>query len=144
MTNLIHLNIVGVNGDKEVVAWSDATIDGVAIDESIQLSNADRNELSTECKRRTQGVINMRGKTPLGIGSVILSICSSILADKRDINPISHFHPEWGCCFSLPAMLGREGILDTIHTPLNRDEGDSFFRSVTALKATIDCVDEAV
>lgn len=141
-TNSVNLNIVGVHGDTEVVAWSDATIDGVSIDQPSRLSIADRNELSVECKRRTQGVLNMKGKTPLGIGSVILSICSSIFADKRDINPISHFHPEWGCCFSLPAMLGREGILNTIPTPLNRDERVSFVESVAALKATIDRVDE--
>lgn len=139
---MVNLNIVGVHGDTEVVAWSDATIDGVSLDNSSQLSISDRNELSVECKRRTQGVLNMKGKTPLGIGSVILRICSSVFADKRDINPISHFHSELGCCVSLPATLGREGILNTIHTPLSRDEGVSFVESVRALKATIDRVDE--
>lgn len=125
------------------MAWSEATIDGVSIDKFSLLSISDRNELSVECKRRTQGVLKMKGKTPLGIGCVILRICSSVFADRRDINPISHFHPELGCCVSLPAMLGREGIVNTMHTSLNKDERVSFVESVTALKAAIDRVDEA-
>lgn len=134
---------MGVQGDTQVVAWSDATIDGVAMDESFQLSVANRTELSNECKRKSQKLVTMKGKAPLGMASVILSICSSILADKRDIKSVSHFHPEWDCCFSFPAVLGRGGILDTLQKPLNKEERDQLIKSVTALKATIDRIIES-
>jgi L-lactate dehydrogenase len=38
-----------------------------------------------------------------GIGSIVRSMCTSILKDKRDVRPISNFQPEFGwrlaiCC----------------------------------------------
>lgn len=139
---MIDLYVVGVHGDSQVVSWSDATVGGVPIDKYFPPNAVSYNELSNECKQRSQRVIYAKGKTTLGIGSVILSICSSILSDKRTISPISHFHPEWGCCFSLPVVLGRAGILKTIQMPMNSDERTSLNESVKALKATIESIDE--
>lgn len=72
------------------------------------------------------------------MGSIVSSICSSILYDKRNIRPISHFQLEFGCCFSLPVVLGRRGIMGTIQMPLNSDEKAEIADSVKALKSIVE------
>ena len=134
---------MGVHGDSQVVAWSDATIGGIPLDKSLSLNKfLDREELSNECRNRSQRIMFAKGATPLGIGSVICSICSSILLDKRNIRPISHFQPEWGCCFSLPVVLGRAGIMRTIEMPMDTRERVALHESVRELMATIEKIKE--
>ncbi|GLI72317.1 hypothetical protein PoHVEF18_000487 [Penicillium ochrochloron] len=115
--NSIDLYVVGVHGDSQVVAWSDATIAGIPINESLPLSTLSRDELSN-------------------------SICSSILSDKRNVRPISHFQPEWGCCFSLPVVLGRAGVIKKIQMPLDNDERAALDESVKDLRTKFERINE--
>ncbi|KAJ5674722.1 uncharacterized protein N7477_004656 [Penicillium maclennaniae] len=140
--NSIDLYVVGVHGDSQVVPWSDAIIGGVPIQKLIPLNTLDYDKLIGECKSRTQKIIHAKGTTPFGIGSVISNIASSILSDKRNICPISHFQPEWGCCFSLPVVLGRAGIIKTMQMPMNSGERAALEESVKALKGTMEKIHE--
>ncbi|CEO60966.1 hypothetical protein PMG11_05398 [Penicillium brasilianum] len=140
--NSIDLYVVGVHGDSQVVAWSDATIAGIPINKSLPLGTLSRDELSSECKNRSRIIIQEKGSTPLGIGSIIYSICSSILSDKRNVRPISHFQPEWGCCFSLPVVLGRAGIIKKIEMPLSNDERAALDESVKDLRNKFERINE--
>ena len=127
-----------MHGDSQVVAWSTATIGGVPIDKSLPPSILNRAELVNECKHRSQSIIQAKGTTPLGIGSIVSSICSSILFDKRNVRPVSYFQPEFGCCFSMPVILGRKGIIRTIEMPLNSAEKANIAESAKTLRGTID------
>ena len=62
--------------------------------------------------------------------------------DKRDVYPISHFQPEWGCCFSLPAALGRSGIIRTVEMATNSNEKADIRDSVEILSDTLKRVRE--
>jgi len=134
--------VLGVHGDSQVVAWSGATIGGVPIDKALPPNTFNQAELANECKYRSQSIIHAKGSTPFGIGSIVSSICSSILLDKRNVRPISHFQPEFGCCFSMPVVLGRKGIIRTIQMPLNSDEEADIAKSVKRLRSTIEQINE--
>ncbi|OKP08049.1 L-lactate dehydrogenase A [Penicillium subrubescens] len=69
-------------------------------------------------------------------------ICSSILSDKRNVRPISHFQPEWGCCVSLPVVLGRAGIIKKIQMPLNNEERAALDESVKDLRTKFERINE--
>jgi L-lactate dehydrogenase len=126
-----------VHGESQVVAWSNATLCGVPIDKALSSNSFDRNHLANECKQRSQKIIQAKGKICFGIGSAISRICVSILFDKRNVYPISHFQPEWGCCFSLPVVLGRSGIIRTVQMSANSDERADIDDSVKTLSATL-------
>lgn len=134
--------MLGVHGDSQVVAWSSATIGGIPIDKSLPPNTFNEAELANECKHRSQSIIQAKGATPFGIGSIVASICSSIFLDKRNVRPISHFQPEFGCCFSLPVVLGRKGIVRTIQMPLNGDEKAEIAKSAKRLRGTIEQINE--
>jgi L-lactate dehydrogenase len=113
---------LGEHGDSQFVAWSVASIAGVPIDMALPPDTSNRTELAEECRHEGQRINEAKGAIVFGIGSVVSSICSSILFDKRDVSPVSHFQPDLGCCLSLPVVLGREGIIKTIPLPLSDEE----------------------
>ncbi|KAL2168773.1 hypothetical protein VTG60DRAFT_6882 [Thermothelomyces hinnuleus] len=138
----IHLSVVGLHGDSQVVAWSTATVNGVPLDRflapgvsGVELMHAD---LEDECKFRSEHIIRAKGGTPFGIGSVVASLCSTVLRDKSDVQPVSYYQPDYGCCFSLPVVLGRKGIMRTIAMPLDEREKATVDRSAQRLKETIE------
>ena len=140
--NSIDLYVLGVHGESQVVAWSTGTIGGLPIDRSMPPGAFDHAELEEECKHRSMHIIRAKGSTPFGIGNVVASVCSSILLDKRNVRPISHYQPEYHCCFSLPVILGRRGIIRTIHPPLTTSEEAAITDSAKTLKASINRVKE--
>ena len=99
-------------------------------------------KLAHEGVKRLQMMIRVKGSTPLGIGAAICSICSSILKNERSICPISFMQPEWGCCFSMPAVLGRGGVVKRVDLPLDSVEEATLVESVKTLKSTLEKVDE--
>lgn len=131
--------MVGVQGYPEVVAWSAATIGGVPIDKALPPeSPIDRTALAIQSRHQSQSIIDAKGATPLGMGSVVCSICMSVLQDKRNVRPVSHFQEEFGCCFSLPVVLGRKGIIRTIPMHLSSDEAEKLADSARELKGRLD------
>ncbi|KAK4198911.1 lactate dehydrogenase/glycoside hydrolase [Triangularia verruculosa] len=139
--NSIQLFVLGVHGDCQVVAWSSATIHGIPLDKVLSPDGFSHDELAQECKERAENIFHAKGATQFGVGSVVASICASILFDKRDVRPISHFQPEFGCCFSLPVILGRKGIIKTIKIPLGSEENAAIARSAERLKSTLERID---
>lgn len=97
---------------------------------------------ANEGMKRLETMIRVKGSTPLGIGAVVSSICSSITSDERNIRPICYMQPEWGCCFSMPAVLGRAGVVKRIDMPLDSTEKMALEQSVKELKATIENVSQ--
>lgn len=135
--------MLGVHGDNQVVGWSLATIGGVPIHTSLPSSAINRAELEKECKQRSQDIIEAKGTMPFGIGSAVSSICASILFDKRNVRAVSHYQPDYGCCLSMPVILGRKGIVGTIKMPLSSGEETAIADSANTLRATISRIRES-
>lgn len=131
-----------MQGNSQVVAWSTATVGGISIDRSLLPSNSNPAELAKECNYISQQIVRGKGARPFGISSIVASICTSILFDRHEVYPISHLQPDFSCCFSLPVILGREGVSKTIQLPLDRDEMTSIIESAKTLKDTIEQVNE--
>ncbi|KAK8012027.1 protein DnaJ subfamily C member 9 [Apiospora arundinis] len=137
----IDVHVLGVQGESQTVAWSAATINGMPIDKCVPPKALKRDELKRKSMEHSLGVTRAKGTFPMGTGSVVASLCSSILLDKRSIRPISHWQPDVECCFSTPVIIGREGIVDTILFPLSEAEELEIRQAVERLKITVDRVD---
>lgn len=129
----MQLSVIGVHGESQVVAWSNATIDGMPVDKFLPPEPFVHSVLANECKARLEKIIQAKGATPFGIGSVVASICSAILYDRAEVVPLSHFQPDFGCCFSLPVIVGRKGIVKTIEMPLSSEEKAELSKSAKKL-----------
>jgi|SRR5687768_10906167 L-lactate dehydrogenase len=130
----VDVSVIGQQGEGQIVAWSKASIGGVPVADVMPAAAwLDRPKLEEQCKARTQRILQAKGSTPFGISSVVASLCSSIVLDKRKIRSVSHFQPDLGCCLSSPAVIGRKGIVESINTALEEEEMTKLHDSAKAL-----------
>ena len=64
-------------------------------------------------------------------------MCETILLDKNHIRPLSHWQYGYGCSLSMPAVLGRGGIVSTIPLALNTEEKTLLEKSAQKLRETL-------
>ncbi|PYH95694.1 L-lactate/malate dehydrogenase [Aspergillus ellipticus CBS 707.79] len=139
--NAVDLFVIGVHGHSQVPAWSTATIAGKPIQDTL-VAQHPKVLLADECKRRSEGIFRAKGSTECGVAAVICRLCESILRDERIVKPVSHFQPDYLCCFSLPAVLGREGVLRTVTLPLDEAETEEVDKSAKGLRQAMEQIKE--
>jgi L-lactate dehydrogenase len=98
--------------------------------------------MAETCKNAAATIIQGKGATSFGIGAVVSSICSSILFDKDNVRPISHWVPSLGCCLSLPVVLGRRGAARVLPITLSEGEQKALENSANTLRQVITSVRE--
>lgn len=133
----IDAYVLGEHGESQFVAWSLASIGGVPLDK-VTTHQIDKNAVAEETKNKAANIINNKGVTNYGIGGVAASICGSILFDKRNIRPVSHWQEDLGVCLSTPAVLGRKGIVRSVPMPLSEEEQGKLKSSAKVLKEMVD------
>ena len=79
-------------------------------------------------------IIEAKGCTNFGIGNVAASLCKYILSGQRTVRPVSYYQEDLGVTLSMPAVIGRKGIVRPIKVELNADEEKKLASSAKALK----------
>jgi L-lactate dehydrogenase len=103
-----------------------------------ELSIQNRLKLAGVCKTRSQEIALGKGAAPFGIGSVTASLCVSILLDKLDVCPVSHYQEQFQCCLSMPAVIGRGGIRHAPRLRLSDQEKTAVEESAKRLKQSVE------
>jgi L-lactate dehydrogenase len=130
----IDAYVLGEHGESQFVAWSLATIGGVPLADALGNVKIDRAAIAEDTKNKATNIIENKGVTNYGIGAVAASICRSILSDEGIVRPVSHWQEDLGACLSMPAVLGRQGIVRTLKMPLSQEERSKLDDSANALK----------
>jgi L-lactate dehydrogenase len=69
---------------------------------------------------------------------VTSSICKSILFDQCNIRPLSHYQDDMKVCISMPAVIGRKGIVRSIPIELSEGEQKELKESAKSMREIID------
>lgn len=134
----IDAYVLGEHGESQFVAWSAASIGGVPLDQTLPPNTKlDKDAIAEDTRNKATRIIENKGATNYGIGAVTASICKSILSDQRDIRPVSHYQEDLGVCLSIPAVIGRKGLIRTIEMRLDEEEKNKLKNSAAALKEII-------
>ena len=142
----VHGYVIGEHGDSEVLAWSQATIAGLNLDEFAKvhgkpLSDADLRQIDEQVRRAAYHIIAGKGATYYGIGSAVARIVDVLLHDQRAIlticTRIGGVPDCEGVTLALPHLVGGEGALATIPLPLTADETQALRRSADILRDAI-------
>ncbi len=131
--------VLGEHGTSSVFLWSSARIGGLPILDALGERSHDqvREEVEKEVREANITIIEGTGASQLGIGMVCARIAEIVARDERAVLPIGAFNPEYGVTLSLPAVLGRAGVVRTL-TPKMTDQ------ERTALHASADHIREAL
>ncbi len=143
----VHAYVLGEHGDSEVLAWSQATIAGLELDEFAKvhgkpLSDVERTQIDEQVRRAAYYIIAGKGATYYGIGSAVARIVDVLVHDQRAILTICtriSGVPEFeGVTLSLPQLVGGEGALATLPLPLDAIEQAALDRSAGILREAIE------
>lgn len=146
----VHAYVLGEHGDSEVLAWSQASIAGLALDGFARvhgkpLTADDRHQIEENVRRAAYHIIAGKGSTYYGIGSAVARIVDVLLHDQRAILTIcSRISGAPGCdgvTLALPHVVGGQGALATIPLPLDEVERAGLRRSADILREAIQSLD---
>ncbi|CAD6248510.1 unnamed protein product [Miscanthus lutarioriparius] len=141
----VNAYMVGEHGDSSVAVWSTLSVAGMPVLKSLQESHSSFGEEALEGIRRAlvdsaYEVIGLKGYTSWAIGYSVANLVSSLLRDQRRIHPVSvlaagfHGIPDDHEVFlSLPARLGRAGVLGVADMELTDEETRRLRRSAKTL-----------
>jgi len=143
----VHAYVIGEHGDSEVLAWSQATIAGLNLDEFVKvhgkpLTQTQRKEIDENVRCAAYHIIAGKGSTYYGIGSAVARIVDVLLHDQRAILTIcTRIDGVPGCdevTLALPHLVGGRGALATIPLRLNSVEEEALRRSAGVLRQAVE------
>ncbi|KAL6848482.1 hypothetical protein ACP4OV_021776 [Aristida adscensionis] len=141
----VQAYMVGEHGDSSVAIWSTVSVAGMPVLKSLQESHRSFDGAALEGIRRAvvdsaYEVIGLKGYTSWAIGYSVANLVASLLRDQRRIHPVSvlaaGFHGiagEQEVFLSLPARLGRGGVLGVVDMELTEEEARRLRRSAKTL-----------
>jgi L-lactate dehydrogenase len=138
----VHAYVLGEHGDSEVPVWSSAKMGGIPL---LQFAGQMGRPVTEEVKgridegvrRAADRIIKGKGATYYGIGAGLARIASAIRDNEQAVLTVSastagvEDFPE--TTFSLPRIIGREGISATLSPVLSHDEQKALGRSAEIL-----------
>jgi len=147
----IHAYIIGEHGDSQVPVWSLANIAGIRLDDYAQLNNKPLNKSSREAialntRRAAYEIIRRKGATYYAIAAGLVRIIEAIVRDECSVLTVSSLirgqHGLNDVCLSLPNIVNRQGINETMVLPLSYEEQMGLENSARVLRAAIESLEE--
>ena len=138
-----HASIAGEHGDSEVALWSSASIGGVPLSEwhdaegRVVMTAEARERIHHDVMRSAYTIIEGKGATNYAIGAAGARIVEAVLGDQNRVLPVSTLidYPGVGeVCMSLPAIVGREGVVHRVDVPLDAAESEALAASARSIR----------
>ena len=144
----IEAYALGEHGFSAVVMWSSIRIGGLSLDEYAEKMIGKDVKVNKEMllkKMRDAGykIHDQKGSTAYGVANSAARIASAIIHDKREIMPVStslidkYGFGDHGAC-SLPCIIGKGGIMETIKLTMTNDEEMALNNSAKIVRKVID------
>ncbi len=145
----VHASIVGEHGDSSLPLWSSATVGHTPLHVyeprgKRPLNVRDRVGIFESVRGAAQEIIAGKGATDSAIGLTVARLCRAILRDERAVLTVGSVHEQappgvamdGPTCFSLPSVVGREGISRVVlEVPMNDAERAGLAESVRVIRA---------
>jgi L-lactate dehydrogenase len=146
----VHAYIIGEHGDSEVPVWSAASIAGVSLKEycpicGMRYEKPYLDGIFEQVKNAAYKIIDLKGATYYAIGLGLTRIVESIIRDENAILTVSSLLQDYygvsGVCLSVPSIVNKDGIVQTIKLPLEDAEIEMFQKSAAIMKNLIQSLD---
>ncbi len=141
----VHAYVIGEHGDSEIIPWSQAYVTTKKIYDIVDSSNGrfkfdDLYQIGKNVTGAAQEIIKAKTATYYGIGMALVRIVRAIFGDEKSALTVSvMLNGEYGMSgvyAGLPAIIGRNGVEETIVLDLKENERTAFINSCNFLKET--------
>lgn len=143
----IDAYVIGEHGESLVIPWSHVSVGGknfleIVKDNKDKYKNISLQEIYDKTKNAGHEIMKAKGNTQFGIASGVVAIISAILQDECKTLPVcSYVDGQYGIndtyC-GVPAIIGKDGIIDIGIFNLTDEEQDKFINSAKVIKDSFD------
>jgi L-lactate dehydrogenase len=142
----VHAYIIGEHGDSEVPVWSAASIAGVNLKDycpvcGMQYEEQYLDRIFEQVKNSAYKIIDLKGATYYAIGLGLTRIVESIIRDENSVLTVSSLLQDYygvsDVCLSVPSIVNKDGVAQTIKLPLEDAEIKMFQKSAAIMKKLI-------
>ncbi len=134
----VEAQVLGEHGTSEVFVWSKARVAGVPVAHELSRRGLDpsefRKQVEGEVRYANITIIEGNDASQYGIGIVSARIAEAVLRDERIAVPIGSYHQRYGVIFSLPSVVGRNGVAAVFEPDLEADELHALEASAEAIR----------
>jgi len=144
---------MGEHGETHMVPWSHVRVAGKGFQEVMEdnphrFENIDLDLLLKQTGEAGYEVLKRKGSTQFGIASAVTGIVSSILRDENRMITVSTLlegeYGESDVFCGVPAILGKEGVIEIGEFRLTPEEQEKFSRSAQAIRNAIQSIQETI
>jgi L-lactate dehydrogenase len=144
--NQVEAQVIGDHGTSQVFLWSSARIAGVPVTQLLakrgeRLEDV-RSQLERDVRYANITIIEGHDASQYGIGIVSARIAEMMLHDERAAIPIGSYHRTLGVTFSLPSVVGRDGVVEVLQPALSAEERAGLEKSVETLRSALAAVNK--
>jgi L-lactate dehydrogenase len=142
----VHAYIAGEHGDSEVPLWSSATIAGIPVVEwsaarQGKLNSQEQLEIFQNVRTAAYQIVRGKGATNYAVGLAAAKIIESVLHDENAILPVSSLLTGYrglsDVCLSVPCVVNRTGVQQTLAVPMSPDEEAGLKRSAETIREVV-------
>jgi L-lactate dehydrogenase len=139
----VHAYIIGEHGDSEVPVWSLANVAGIRLKDYYPLAGlrydpAELDSLFLKVRNAGYEIIKRKGRTFYAVAMGMTKIVESIIRNENAVSTVSCLLEDYygvsDICLSVPVVLNRTGIKETIKLPLDTQEIAEFQKSAAIIK----------
>jgi L-lactate dehydrogenase len=139
----VHAYIIGEHGDSEVPVWSLANVAGIRLKDYYPLAGVaydpvELNSLFLKVRNAGYEIIKRKGRTFYAVALGMTKIVESIIRNENAVATVSCLLEDYygvsDICLSVPVVLNRAGVKETIRLPLDEKEIADFQKSAAIVK----------
>jgi L-lactate dehydrogenase len=137
----VHGYVIGEHGDGAVPVWSTAQIAGLKLEQFCRYCGrgcSAQNEIGRKVRTAAEQIITRKGATFYSISLAVKRIVQSIFGNENSVLTVSTLVQDYcginNVCFSLPAIINRDGVKDVLPPDLDQVERAALQRSAEALQ----------
>jgi L-lactate dehydrogenase len=143
----VHAYIIGEHGDSEVPVWSLANVAGIKLRDycpicKVPYNIEDFNRLFLKVRNAGYDIIKRKGRTFYAVALAMTKIVESILRNENAVLTVSSYLQQYygvsDICLSVPTVLNRNGVRETLEIPLDKKEVKDFQESAAIIKNVAD------
>lgn len=133
--------VLGEHGTSSVFLWTSARVGSRKVLD-LQAENSPtpeklRDEIEQEVRYANIRIIEGIGASQYGIGMVSARLVEMVLRNERAVIPIGCYNAKFGVTFSLPSVVGHQGVERIIEPEMSPAEHQGLQRSSEAIKAAL-------
>jgi L-lactate dehydrogenase len=129
--NAVEGVVIGEQGGSALLAWSSVRLAGLPLEQFLaqhaqSLLQFEQSQIADQLQHAIQNALSSKGSFLYGVGSAVARIVGAIHTDSHEVLTVSAYSQADRVALSLPRVIGRAGVVETIKPSLLPDEAARF------------------